>query len=82
MAMEITNNYRSYVAQGMAGNSAAGSTKKKETEKTQETAENSKSKKTAERHCRTIGMRLGQTIRRIYPRLSTVVSAVYYHICF
>lgn len=48
MAMEITNNYRSYVAQGMAGNSAAGSTKKKETEKTQETAENSKSKKTAE----------------------------------
>ena len=48
MAMEITNNYRSYVAQGMAGNFAAGSTKKKETEKTQETAENSKSKKTAE----------------------------------
>ena len=48
MAMEITNNYRSYIAQGMAGNSAAGSTKKKETEKTQETAENSKSKKTAE----------------------------------
>ena len=48
MAMEIINNYRSYVAQGMAGNSAAGSTKKKETEKTQETAENSKSKKTAE----------------------------------
>ena len=48
MAMEITNNYRSYVAQGMAGNPAAGSTKKKETEKTQETAENSRSEKTAE----------------------------------
>ena len=48
MAMEITNNYRSYVAQGMAGNSAAGSTKKKETEKTQKTAESSKSKNTAE----------------------------------
>ena len=43
MAMEITNNYSSYAAQGMAGN-----TKKKETEKTQKTAENSKSKKTAE----------------------------------
>ena len=34
MAMEITNNYSSYAAQGMAGN-----TKKKETEKTQKTAE-------------------------------------------
>ena len=43
MAMEITNNYSSYAAQGMAGN-----TKKKETEKTQETAESSKSKNTAE----------------------------------
>ena len=43
MAMEITNNYSSYAAQGMAGN-----TKKKETEKTQKTAESSKSKNTAE----------------------------------
>ena len=43
MAMEITNNYSSYAAQGMAGN-----TKKKETEKTQETAESSKTKNTAE----------------------------------
>lgn len=43
MAMEITNNYSNYAAQGMAGN-----TKKKETEKTQETAESSKSRKTAE----------------------------------
>ncbi len=43
MAMEITNNYSSYAAQGTAGN-----TKKKETEKTQETAESSKSKNTAE----------------------------------
>lgn len=43
MAMEITNNYSSYAAQGMAGN-----TKKKETEKTQETAESSKSRSTTE----------------------------------
>ena len=43
MAMEITNNYSSYAAQGMAGN-----TKKKETENTQERAESSKSKNTAE----------------------------------
>ena len=43
MAMEITNNYSSYAAQGMAG-----STKKKETGKTQETAEGSKSRSTAE----------------------------------
>ncbi|NBH18355.1 hypothetical protein D3Z55_13020 [Clostridiaceae bacterium] len=43
MAMEIINNYSSYAAQGMAGN-----TKKKETEKTQKTAESSKSKNTAE----------------------------------
>ena len=41
MAMEITNNYSSYAAQGMAG-----STKKKETGKTQETAEGSKSRST------------------------------------
>ena len=43
MAMEITNNYSSYTAQGMAG-----STKKKEIGKTQETAEGSKSRSTAE----------------------------------
>ena len=43
MAMEITNNYSSYAAQGMADN-----TRKKETEKTQKTAESSKSKNTAE----------------------------------
>ncbi len=43
MAMEIINNYSSYAAQGMAGN-----TKKKETEKTQKTAESSKFKNTAE----------------------------------
>ena len=43
MAMEITNNYSSYAAQGMAGN-----TKKKETDNTQERAESSKSKNTAE----------------------------------
>ena len=30
MAMEITNNYGSYVAQGMAESSAANSTKKRE----------------------------------------------------
>lgn len=38
MAMEITNNYNSYAVQGMAGNDAANSTKKKEMEKTTETA--------------------------------------------
>ena len=43
MAMEITNNYSGYTAQGMAG-----STKKKEIGKTQETAEGSKSRSTAE----------------------------------
>ena len=43
MAMEITNNYSSYASQGVAG-----STKKKETGKTQETAESSKSRSTAE----------------------------------
>ena len=37
MAMEITNNYSSSVAQGMAGSNAASSTKKKETENTSET---------------------------------------------
>ena len=44
MAMEITNSYSSYVAQNMLGNTAASSTKKKETENTSETAGSSKSK--------------------------------------
>lgn len=48
MAMEITNNYSSYAAQGMAGNGATSGTKKKETAKTQETSGNSKAKSTAE----------------------------------
>lgn len=43
MAMEITNNYSSYATQSIAGN-----TKKKETGKTQETAESSKSRSTTE----------------------------------
>lgn len=43
MAMEITNNYSSYVAQGMAG-----STKKKETENTSETVRSSKTKSTTD----------------------------------
>lgn len=43
MAMEITNNYSSYAAQSRGDN-----TKKKETEKTQETAESGKSKNTTE----------------------------------
>ena len=43
MAMEITNNYSIYATQSIAGN-----TKKKETEKTQETAESSKSRSTTE----------------------------------
>lgn len=43
MTMEITNNYSSYATQSIAGN-----TKKKETEKTQETAESSKSRSTTE----------------------------------
>lgn len=34
MAMEVANSYSSYVAQSMVGNGVAGSTKKKETEKT------------------------------------------------
>ena len=42
MAMEITNNYSSYAAQSMVGSNAASSTKKKETEKAQETTGNSK----------------------------------------
>lgn len=39
MAMEITNNYSSYVMQGMAGSSAANRTQSKETEKTSQTTE-------------------------------------------
>ncbi len=45
MAMEITNNYSSYVAQSMVGNGVAGSTKKKETENT---SGSGKTKSTAE----------------------------------
>lgn len=48
MAMEITSSYNSYAAQGMVGSGAASGTKKNETEKTQETAGNSKSKSTTE----------------------------------
>ncbi len=48
MAMEITNNYSSYVAQSMVRNGVAGSTKKKETENTSEKAGSSKSKSTAD----------------------------------
>lgn len=47
MAMEITSNYNSYAAQGMAENNAAGSVKKKETEKTSDTAGSNKSKNTS-----------------------------------
>ena len=38
MAMEITNNYSSYAAQTMTESGATSGTKKKGTEKTQETA--------------------------------------------
>lgn len=48
MAMEITNSYSSYAAQSLAGSSAAGNAKKKETENTSETAGNSKSKSTTD----------------------------------
>ena len=48
MAMEITNSYSSYVAQNMMGNTAANSTKKKETENTSEAAGSSKSKSTSD----------------------------------
>ena len=48
MAMEITSNYSSYVPQGMSESGSISNTKKKGTEKTQETAGNSKSKGTAE----------------------------------
>ncbi len=47
MAMEIINTYGGYAAQGMAGSSAVSGTKRKETGKTQETAESSKAKSTA-----------------------------------
>lgn len=48
MAMEITNNYSSYVAQSMEGNNAASSAKKKETESVSEAAGSSKSKSTSD----------------------------------
>ena len=48
MAMEITNNYSSYAAQSVAESSTANSTKKKETEKTTETLESNKGKKTTD----------------------------------
>ena len=48
MAMEITNNYSSYATQSMAESSTANSAKKKETEKTTETAGSSKAKKTTD----------------------------------
>ena len=48
MAMEINGNYSGYTAQSMTGNTAAGSAKKKETEKTRETTGSGKSKSTAE----------------------------------
>ena len=48
MAIEIAGSYNSYAAQGMAGSGVTSGMKKKETEKTQETAGNSKSKSTAE----------------------------------
>lgn len=48
MAMEITNNYSSYAAQSMAESSTANSARKKETEKTTETAGRSKSKNTTD----------------------------------
>lgn len=48
MAMEITNNYSSYVAQSVAESSTANSAKKKETEKTTETVESNKGKKTTD----------------------------------
>jgi hypothetical protein len=48
MAMEITNNYSSYAAQSVAESSTANSAKKKETEKTTETLESNKGKKTTD----------------------------------
>ena len=48
MAMEITNNYSSYAAQSVAESSTANSAKKKETEKTTETVESNKGKRTTD----------------------------------
>ena len=48
MGMEITNNYSSYVAQNIARNNAASSTKKKEAENASETTGNSKVKDTSD----------------------------------
>ena len=48
MAMEITNNYSGYTAQGMAESSAAGSTKKKEEEKISKSAGSGKSETTTD----------------------------------
>ncbi|MDE7285684.1 MAG: hypothetical protein K2N55_02400 [Lachnospiraceae bacterium] len=48
MAMEITNNYSSYAAHSMMGNTVANSTKKKEAENTSETTGSSKAKSTSD----------------------------------
>lgn len=48
MAMEITNYYSSYATQCIAESSTANSAKKKETEKTTETADSGKAKKTTD----------------------------------
>lgn len=48
MAMEITNNYSSYVAQNIARNNAASSTKEKEAENASEATGNSKVKDTSD----------------------------------
>ncbi len=48
MAMEITNNYSSYATQSIAESSTTNGAKKKETEKTTETAGSSKAKKTTD----------------------------------
>ena len=48
MAMEITNNYSSYVLQGMAESGTTSNTKKKGTENTSGIAESSKSRSTTE----------------------------------
>lgn len=57
MAMEITNNYSSYAAQTMTESGATSGTKKKGTEKTQETAGNSRKQQIQEysRVCKRIG---------------------------
>ena len=48
MAMEITNNYSSYVVQSMAERNRANSTKKKAAEETSETTNSNKAKSTEE----------------------------------